>query len=48
MLIQKLEVREEDLLEKFINKNELVELGLEQIDRQLEKKVELLFDLEIM
>jgi hypothetical protein len=48
LLIVKLEVREDDLLEKFTSKNELVELECELIDLLLEEKVELLLDLEMM
>jgi hypothetical protein len=46
--ILKLDEKEEDPQGNYIDKNEQVELECEVIDRQLEKKVELLFDLEIL
>jgi len=47
LLIQKLDEKEEVLLERYIDKNEQVELEWDQIDLLLEKKVELHLDQEI-
>jgi hypothetical protein len=48
LLILKLDEKEDDQQEKYINKNEQVKLECEQIDLQLENEVELFFDLEII
>jgi hypothetical protein len=46
--ILKLDEKEEVQQEKFIDKNEQVELECDQIDHLLERKVELFFDQEIL
>ena len=47
LLIRKQDEKEEGQQENYIDKNEQVELELDQVDHLLEKKVELLSVLEI-